>query len=293
MKIAKNLAAASYLLLFVGITYARELDFYSELTSALSYTEDQLGLRGTILSGTYPIDASLSIAKSSHDTESVDWDVSSYTVNYEVQISSPLFETPAELLIETSPLTAVSLREPLKEAWADYLSKKAVLTTRIDGSWELHGALIRSVEGSGADGGSTVGVVHPGNAVLLASGTYTGNYDKPLSFEVLSFQDGWSALPLVSNFSLVSVLVGDIDRDREVSFADFLAFSSRFGDQCDACAEDLNSNGVVDFADFLDLSENFGKSVFGAVSVPEPRRSGVMSILLALLLGSSRHRRRS
>ena len=59
-------------------------------------------------------------------------------------------------------------------------------------------------------------------------------------------------------------LVGDLDNDGEVNFADFLAFSQDFGrtsEPDETLPSDFDRNGTVDFADFLLLSENFGPSI--------------------------------
>lgn len=53
-------------------------------------------------------------------------------------------------------------------------------------------------------------------------------------------------------------IIGDIDGNGTVEFADFLILSVNFG--TDAEAGDLNDDGKVDFADFLLLSDNFGET---------------------------------
>lgn len=54
----------------------------------------------------------------------------------------------------------------------------------------------------------------------------------------------------------VDEVLGDIDGNGVVEFADFLILSSNFGKETDQ--GDLNSDGRVDFADFLLLADNFG-----------------------------------
>ena len=51
-------------------------------------------------------------------------------------------------------------------------------------------------------------------------------------------------------------VVGDIDGNGVVEFADFLILSNNFGQETDQ--GDLNGDGTVDFADFLLLADNFG-----------------------------------
>lgn len=56
------------------------------------------------------------------------------------------------------------------------------------------------------------------------------------------------------------LLAGDVDRDGEVGFKDFLALSSNFGSEVDAAITDgdLDGDARVEFSDFLILSNNFG-----------------------------------
>jgi hypothetical protein len=56
-------------------------------------------------------------------------------------------------------------------------------------------------------------------------------------------------------------LLGDVDNDGEVQFADFTVLANNFGRK-NALREDgdLNGDGTVDFADFLVLANNFGQS---------------------------------
>ena len=57
-------------------------------------------------------------------------------------------------------------------------------------------------------------------------------------------------------------LLGDINGNGTVDFADFLILSQNFGkDDSSVTDGDLNQDGAVSFADFLILSERFGDSV--------------------------------
>jgi hypothetical protein len=57
-------------------------------------------------------------------------------------------------------------------------------------------------------------------------------------------------------------LLGDLNADLQVSFADFLILSMNFGKSVTNRSQgDLNADGRVGFADFLILSENFGRSL--------------------------------
>ncbi len=86
-------------------------------------------------------------------------------------------------------------------------------------------------------------------------------------------------------------ILGDLDSDGTVAFADFLVLSQNFG-ATDTPYEsgDIDCDGAVAFADFLVLSQNFGQSAAGAAaSVPEP--SGSILFLIGGLVALSRRRR--
>jgi len=65
---------------------------------------------------------------------------------------------------------------------------------------------------------------------------------------------------------------GDIDGSGDVSFTDFLAVSSSFGQSVEpSTLADITGDGLVDFHDFLIVSFNFGRSAPREVQpVPEP-----------------------
>ena len=54
-----------------------------------------------------------------------------------------------------------------------------------------------------------------------------------------------------------TVLVGDVNGDGEVGFADLLLVLARWGEACGDCPEDLSGNGVIDFDDVLTLLTNW------------------------------------
>lgn len=61
--------------------------------------------------------------------------------------------------------------------------------------------------------------------------------------------------------SATDLLLGDINDDQVVDFADFLILSGNFGTSVpEGTVGDLDCSGTVDFADFLLLSANFGRS---------------------------------
>ena len=63
-------------------------------------------------------------------------------------------------------------------------------------------------------------------------------------------------------FATPTQVIGDVNGDLEVSFADFLILSANFGTKEDATMADgdLDGNGTVDFVDFLILSQNYTSS---------------------------------
>jgi|GEM_PF-5803704 len=86
-------------------------------------------------------------------------------------------------------------------------------------------------------------------------------------------------------------ILGDLDGDGSVAFADFLAMSENFG-ATDQPYEngDIDCDGTIAFADFLVMSENFGQSAAAeTASVPEPNST---VLLLFGLLGLMARRRR-
>ena len=70
----------------------------------------------------------------------------------------------------------------------------------------------------------------------------------------------------------INALLGDLDGNNEVAFADFLKLSTNFGKHVNQYSDgDIDCDGVVGFSDFLELSSNFGNKLGSKVSsVPEP-----------------------
>lgn len=60
----------------------------------------------------------------------------------------------------------------------------------------------------------------------------------------------------------VSSLLGDLNFDSKIDFADFLLFVQNFGKTTsgDTLLGDLNTDAIVDFTDFLIFAQNFGKT---------------------------------
>ena len=105
--------------------------------------------------------------------------------------------------------------------------------------------------------------------------------------EVLSALANFSHhLPVITDFRIL--LPGDLNKDDEVAFADFLILSRNFGStQATATEGDINGDNLVDFADFLLLSGNFGRvkqTREPTEAVPEPRSTHWIVIALLLLI---------
>ncbi len=89
----------------------------------------------------------------------------------------------------------------------------------------------------------------------------------------------------------VNDLLGDLDGDGAVAFADFLVLSTNFGQNVSTYGEgDVDCDSSVAFADFLVLSTNFGQTLGAVSSVPEPT-AGAAAIHFALLSLLARKRR--
>lgn len=119
----------------------------------------------------------------------------------------------------------------------------------------------------GADPRSSDGQVNP-NALIYSGDGVSIEGTGQVATRTLK-GDEWSALSVASFETAQQVIVGDIDLNGEVGFADFLILSSNFGQAGDREQGDLNGNGQIDFADFLLLSDNFGQVPQFASHVPQ------------------------
>jgi len=95
-------------------------------------------------------------------------------------------------------------------------------------------------------------------------------------------------LPVISDFTIVEVLIGDIDGDGCVAFSDFLILSANFGMPGTKDTGDIDGDDLVEFSDFLLLSGNFGKKLNGSASVPESVPTPIAALVL---LGMLRRRK--
>lgn len=93
----------------------------------------------------------------------------------------------------------------------------------------------------------------------------TDGADRPPITEVLLFGSRF-AVPedeiYFDQLAVAATLPGDLDRDFDVDFADFLLLSARFGNEGAAAQPaDIDGDGRVGFSDFLVLSGNFGRKL--------------------------------
>ena len=92
-------------------------------------------------------------------------------------------------------------------------------------------------------------------------------------------------------FELGSV-IGDLDLDGTVNFADFLTLSGNFSRPGEFLDGDLDCDGTVGFADFLILSGRWGDSATSITLVPEPAGSSWLQrmLLCQILIIAARRR---
>jgi hypothetical protein len=86
-------------------------------------------------------------------------------------------------------------------------------------------------------------------------------------------------------------VVGDLDLDGSVEFADFLTLSDNFGGAGGYAEGDFDCDGDVAFPDFLILSKNFGNSAANVASVPEPANCWALAIGIYIAASGLRKRR--
>lgn len=90
---------------------------------------------------------------------------------------------------------------------------------------------------------------------------------------------------IVPSCSPANELLGDLDGDGNVAFADFLTLSGNFGQDVGSYDQgDVNCDGSVGFDDFLKLSANFGKSTAPDATEFVPESSGFSLGMIALAL---------
>ena len=111
--------------------------------------------------------------------------------------------------------------------------------------------------------GGTVGVIDTGQDSYaprsVAFGVQPGD-ESTLYWSNVFVQspDGTTSVSIV-NSEIDPLLPGDIDRDGQVGFGDFLILSSNYGSNTrEHVKGDLDGDGVVTFSDFLILSQHFG-----------------------------------
>jgi hypothetical protein len=120
----------------------------------------------------------------------------------------------------------------------------------------------------------------------FALGLLDGDYRATLHAAGVTNDEG---TPLEGNDVLnFFVLLGDLNRDRSVSIADFIELAAHFNQPGTWAVGDLNLDGHVTIADFIDLGSNFGRSLIGPppeapLSVPllsEPIRAAAAEMAI-------------
>jgi hypothetical protein len=100
--------------------------------------------------------------------------------------------------------------------------------------------------------------------------------------------------PSAAEFSFdFFVLLGDLNRDRQVTISDFIDVSSNFNKTSASFTDgDMNYDGLVTISDFIDLAANFNKSIpILAPAPPQPAASLTVSTTKSKLT-RAHHRRR-
>ncbi|MGB0324120.1 MAG: hypothetical protein ACPGGL_01135 [Phycisphaerales bacterium] len=88
----------------------------------------------------------------------------------------------------------------------------------------------------------------------IRAGDFDGDgTDELLLFRESTFLGGGLTVDVLQR----NDVVGDVNGDGEVGFADLLLVLARWGEACGDCPEDLSGNGVVDFDDVLALLTNW------------------------------------
>jgi hypothetical protein len=77
-------------------------------------------------------------------------------------------------------------------------------------------------------------------------------------------------------------LKGDLNRDRQVSIADFITLASNFGKTNATYADgDVNYDGEISIADFIDLAANFNKTLPAPAPALAPQAAAAESISIS------------
>ena len=137
---------------------------------------------------------------------------------------------------------------------------------------------------------------------ILLAGDISDSFEA-IGGDVFRLDDGQTALvpmidPQEGVVSLVATLVGDINGDMRVEFADFAILESHFNSPGDWFDGDLSGDGVVNFLDFTLLQSNYGRSLLdglespgsipGALLIPVPGTGFTLLWVMALLVKRGR-----
>lgn len=152
----------------------------------------------------------------------------------------------------------------------------------MDDRFDMHFVTAEFLDGAGID------LIEGSYTVFGNDGTH--NLNEPITSGTGAAADVLTALasfsdhlPVMSDFTVADVVIGDIDDDGTVGFSDFLTLSRNFGlsDRC-AIHGELDGDGAVGFSDFLVLAREFGNAS-GTTQVPEGA-FGFRIILVGCLL---------
>jgi len=170
---------------------------------------------------------------------------------------------------EENPLVYVDLKD---NSYFHFISNEEPDIGHIDGLLTTDDSMyLADISNGGFSGGSNdSGAIYKIRAVsqqlLLADANGDGEIT---SEDAIAFCNVSQREEALAEFGSV---LGDLDFDGNVAFADFLVLSENFGAQLDSpnySLGDIDCSGSIAFADFLILSANFGHSN-NLAAVPEP-----------------------
>ena len=142
---------------------------------------------------------------------------------------------------------------------------------------------------------------------FTAGGIVDGFAFEAFQGDLFRLANGTTALvpvvdPDLGVVSLVTTVVGDINGDKVVGFADFEIIESNFDSAGGWFDGDLSGDGLVNFLDFTLLQSHYGQSVSGArqqvsprgnLLIPEPGSAAAAILMGSLLLGGRSSRART
>jgi hypothetical protein len=130
-----------------------------------------------------------------------------------------------------------------------------------------------------------------GIGFLSDSGNQEGRPSALNEYDQVAFTAGLNDAAMGAAVILADAgLAGDVDANRIVDHADFLALYQNFGRAGHRGQGDFNGDGAISFADFQIMERNFGKTLamvaagegVGVSVVPEPHVAGLAALILAM-----------